>query len=114
MRLCARCCRFTSGCPCSPPSPQGTAPRYSFIQATHIKVLAVDTLADLCAGDASLEALAVLLEAGALLAVAALGVAHAAVRGVADALGVRVTLSGLQEAGMAEGQGQGRAEGVGP
>ena len=43
-----------------------------------------------------LRALAVLLEAGALLAVAALAVAHTAVRGVADALWVRVTISGLR------------------
>jgi hypothetical protein len=69
------------------PSP-GTEP-------THVKVLAVHTLADLCAEDASLEALAVLLEAGALLAVAALGVAYSAVWRVADALGVCVTLSSL-------------------
>lgn len=42
----------------------------------YLKVLAVDTFAHVRAVDGGLEALAVLLEAGALLAVAALGVAR--------------------------------------
>jgi hypothetical protein len=71
---------------------------------THIKVLAVDTLADFSAENSSLEALAVLLQAGALLAVAALGVAHSAVRRVADALRVRVTLCGLAQQQQANQQ----------
>lgn len=63
--------------------------------ATHIIVLAVHTLADFCTEDGPLEALAVLLQAGRLLAVAALGVAYCAIRSVTDALGVRVTLGRL-------------------
>jgi hypothetical protein len=68
------------------------------LPSTHVVVLAVDTLADFCAEDATLEALAVLLEAGALLAVAALCVPDAAIRCIAHALRVRVTVRSLNTA----------------
>lgn len=62
---------------------------------THIIVLAVHTLAHFCTEYATLEAFTVLLQAGRLLAVAALGVAHSTIWGIAYALGVGVSLCSL-------------------